>query len=72
MKKMLLSVLCLTTLCSLGANGVTSQSTNNLIFLFSAYLVLWLGFFVYVIFLKTKQKDLQSEIEQLQVTLDKS
>ncbi len=72
MKKILLSLLCLTTLCSLAANSVTSQSTNNLIFLFSAYLVLWLGFFVYVIFLKTKQKDLQSEIEQLQVTLDKS
>ena len=72
MKKILLSLLCLTTLCSLAANSVTSQSTNNLIFLFSAYLVLWLGFFVDVIFLKTKQKDLQSEIEQLQVTLDKS
>ena len=72
MKKVFLSLLCVTTLCSLAANSVTSQSTNNLIFLFSAYLVLWLGFFVYVIFLKTKQKDLQSEIEQLQVTLDKS
>ena len=72
MKKILLSLLCLTTLCSLAANSVTSQSTNNLIFLFAAYLVLWLGFFVYVIFLKTKQKDLQSEIDQLQVTLDKS
>jgi len=62
----------MTTLCSVGAMSVTSQSSNNLMFLFSAYLVLWLGFFVYVIFLRIKQKDLQSEIEELRERLDKS
>jgi len=62
----------MTTLCSVGAMSVTSQSSNNLMFLFSAYLVLWLGFFVYVIFLRIKQKDLQSEVEELRERLDKS
>ena len=62
----------MTTLCSLGAMSVTSQSSNSLMFLFAAYLVLWLGFFVYVIFLRIKQKDLQSEVEELRERLDKS
>ena len=72
MKKILVLLICLTIVTSLAADSSTSAGSGNLVYLFAAYLVLWLGFFGYLWYLRIKQKDLELAIHQLESRTNKT
>ena len=46
-----------------------SDPEANLPFLFTAYLIIWAGFFAYAFFISWRQKDIKKEIEALRVAI---
>ena len=72
MKKIFVPLICLTIVTSLTANSSTFAGSGNLVYLFAAYLVLWLGFFGYLCYLRLKQKDSELAIHQLESRTNKT
>lgn len=55
------------------AGSIAAEDTDpeaNLPYLFAAYTVTWIGFFVYVYFLSQKNRSLRREVEALREALE--
>ena len=46
------------------------MSSDNLTYLFAAYAVTWVAFFLYVFFMSKKQREMEREIEELRRELE--
>ena len=44
--------------------------SDNLPYLFAAYAVTWVGFFVYMFFMSRRQREMEREIEELRQELE--
>lgn len=53
------------------SHSETVESNQYLEYLFVAYTVTWLGFFIYLFFISRKQKELKNELEFLSKELEK-
>ena len=47
-----------------------TQPTANLAFLFAAFAVTWIVFFIYAFFVSRRRQELEREIRELQQTLE--
>ena len=45
--------------------------SDNLPYLFAAYAVTWVGFFVYMFFMSRRQREMEREIEELRQELER-
>ena len=57
---------------NLAASHSDGNNSNQFLeYLFAAYTISWLGFFIYLFFISKKQKDLKNELEFLSKELQK-
>ena len=49
-----------------------SQPPANLTFLFAAFAITWLAFFIYAFFVSRRRQEMEREIRELQQSLERS